>query len=58
MCLAVPMEVVEIKDGPYKIEKGPGPEYETVGEFGGMLQIADIEFIAYVNDIANRMGFD
>ncbi|MGC8788629.1 MAG: aldehyde ferredoxin oxidoreductase family protein [Caldisericum sp.] len=60
-CYSCPVackRVVEIKDGPYKIEKGPGPEYETVGEFGGMLQIADIEFIAYVNDIANRMGFD
>ncbi|MEM3713902.1 MAG: aldehyde ferredoxin oxidoreductase family protein [Nitrososphaeria archaeon] len=60
-CYSCPVackRVAEVKDGPYKFEKGPGPEYETVAEFGGMLQIPDIEFIAYVNNIANRMGFD
>jgi len=25
---------VEIKDGPYKGQKGAGPEYEAIGMFG------------------------
>jgi aldehyde:ferredoxin oxidoreductase len=60
-CYACPVackRVIEVKEGPYKTEKGPGPEYETVAEFGAMLQIPDLEFIANVNSIANRMGFD
>jgi len=60
-CYACPVackRVVEVKDGPYKTEKGPGPEFETVAEFGAMLQIPDLEFIAHVNSIANKMGFD
>lgn len=60
-CYACPVackRVVEVRDGPFKTERGPGPEYETVAEFGAMLQIPDLEFIAHVNSIANRMGFD
>jgi aldehyde:ferredoxin oxidoreductase len=60
-CYACPVackRLVEVKEGPYKTEKGPGPEYETVAEYGAMLQIPDLEFVAHVNNIANRMGFD
>ena len=60
-CYACPVackRVVEVKGGPFRTEKGPGPEYETIAEFGAMLQIPDLEFIAHVNSIANRMGFD
>jgi len=48
----------EVKNGPFKIEKGPSPEYETVCAFGSMCMNADIESIAKANDICNRYGMD
>ncbi|MBC2716870.1 MAG: aldehyde ferredoxin oxidoreductase family protein [Desulfobacteraceae bacterium] len=48
----------EVKDGPYKMEKGPSPEYETVGTFGPMCLNTNIESIAKANDICNRYGID
>ncbi|HHY94803.1 MAG TPA: aldehyde ferredoxin oxidoreductase, partial [Firmicutes bacterium] len=37
---------------------GPGPEYETLGALGSMLEIADLEAIAYANELCNRAGLD
>ncbi len=48
----------EVKDGPYKMDKGPSPEYETVGTFGTMCLNKNIESIAKANDICNRYGID
>ncbi len=48
----------EVKDGPFKMEKGPGPEYETVATFGAMCLNPSIESIAKANDICNRYGMD
>jgi aldehyde:ferredoxin oxidoreductase len=48
----------QVKDGPFKIEKGPSPEYETVGTFGTMCLNANIESIAKANDLCNRYGMD
>ena len=48
----------EIKDGPYKFCKGPGPEYETVAAFGTMCLNSSFESISKANDICNRLGMD
>jgi len=48
----------EVKDGPFKMEKGPGPEYETIATFGCMCLNSSIESIAKANEICNRNGMD
>ena len=35
-----------------------GPEYETIYAFGGLCMIHEIEEIAYLNDICDRLGMD
>ncbi|MHA1670395.1 MAG: aldehyde ferredoxin oxidoreductase family protein [Promethearchaeota archaeon] len=49
---------IEIKEGPYKIENAAGAEYETTAAFGAMCLISDVEAIAYLNDLCNKMGID
>lgn len=48
----------EVKDGPFKMEKGPGPEYETIATFGTMCLNSNIESVAKANEICNRFGMD
>ena len=48
----------EVKDGPFKFPKGPGPEYETVAAFGTLCLNPSIESIGKANDICNRYGMD
>jgi aldehyde:ferredoxin oxidoreductase len=48
----------EVKDGPFQMEKGPGPEYETIATFGTMCLNSSIESIAKANEICNRYGMD
>jgi aldehyde:ferredoxin oxidoreductase len=35
-----------------------GPEYETIYAFGGLCQVREIEEIAYLNDLCDRLGLD
>jgi aldehyde:ferredoxin oxidoreductase len=49
---------VEVKEGPYKVSEAAGPEYETVAAFGSNCLNANIESIAYLNDLCNQMGLD
>jgi aldehyde:ferredoxin oxidoreductase len=48
----------EVKEGPFKFKKGPGPEYETIGTFGTMCLNPSIESIGKANEICNRYGMD
>lgn len=48
----------EVKAGPFKMKKGPGPEYETVATFGTLCLNADIESVAKANEMCNRFGMD
>jgi aldehyde:ferredoxin oxidoreductase len=48
----------EVKDGPFKMSKGPSPEYETVVSFGSLCLNENIESIAKANEICNRYGMD
>jgi len=49
---------VAITEGPYTINEAAGPEYETVAAFGSMCLNSNIESIAFLNDLCNRMGVD
>ncbi len=60
-CHACPIgcgKAVEVKDGPYAGTWGEGPEYETLCGFGSNLQCADLNAIAYMNDLCNRHALD
>jgi aldehyde:ferredoxin oxidoreductase len=48
---------VRIPKGRFAYE-GPGPEYETLGAFGSMLLIDDLEALAWVGEMCNRYGLD
>lgn len=50
--------VVAVKDGPYKTEEGPGPEYETCCTFGTMIMNYDLAAVIKANELCNRYGMD
>ncbi|MGD0820769.1 MAG: aldehyde ferredoxin oxidoreductase family protein [Desulfomonilia bacterium] len=59
-CFACPIACgrhVDIKTGKYAI-KGEGPEYESIGTFGSMCDISDIEAITYAHILCNDLGLD
>jgi aldehyde:ferredoxin oxidoreductase len=60
-CFACPIECgrgTEIRDGKYTGHKGEGPEYETVGTFGGMCLVNDLEAITMAGYLCNDYGVD
>ena len=50
--------VVEIKEGPYKMEESAGPEYETLALFGPNCMIDDLGPVCKANELCNRYGID
>lgn len=48
----------EVKEGRHRGLKIEGPEYETIYAFGGLCMVHEIEEIAYLNDICDRLGLD
>jgi aldehyde:ferredoxin oxidoreductase len=50
--------LVEIKEGPYKLERTDGPEYETVAALGSLLLIGDLEAVSYMGHLCNCLGVD
>jgi aldehyde:ferredoxin oxidoreductase len=60
-CYACPIgcgKAIEVQEGPYAGVSGEGPEYETLAGFGGNLLIDDLNAIARMNDLCNRLGLD
>ncbi len=60
-CFACPIECgrgTEIREGKYAGHKGEGPEYETVGTFGGMCAVSDLEAITMAGYLCNDYGLD
>jgi aldehyde:ferredoxin oxidoreductase len=57
-CPVACKRVVSVKEGPYKAEEGPGPEYETLASFGSMLMIDDLAGLIKINEACNRYGVD
>jgi len=49
---------VKQAEGPYAIEEGPGPQYETIGAFGSLMVIENMAAILKMNEMANRYGMD
>lgn len=49
---------IEITEGPYKLSKTDGPEFETLASLGTNLMIDDLEAVSYANHKANDYGID
>jgi aldehyde:ferredoxin oxidoreductase len=49
---------VKVDEGPYKMEEGAGPEYETMGAFGTMCMISNQAAVNKANELCNRAGLD
>ncbi|MFW6369353.1 MAG: aldehyde ferredoxin oxidoreductase C-terminal domain-containing protein [Myxococcota bacterium] len=47
-----------MKEGPYKVEKGPGSEYEAAASLGTLLLIDDRNANQKANELCNRLGMD
>jgi len=61
-CFACPVSCKRVVE---KLERQPalradygGPEYETVGSLGSMCGVADLEAVAYANQLCNAYGLD
>jgi len=57
-CPIVCKRVVEVDHGPYTVEKGPGPEYETGIALGAMLLNESLVGLLKANELCNRLGLD
>jgi aldehyde:ferredoxin oxidoreductase len=60
-CYACPIgckPVVAVDTPVYAVAKGPGPEYETCAAFGTMIMNANLDALAYINSLCNRLGLD
>lgn len=57
-CPIVCKRVVEIKDHPFALEEGPGPEYETGVSLGALLLNKDLPGLLKANELCNRLGLD
>lgn len=58
-CVVKCKRVVEIKDGPHKVDpRYGGPEYETLGTFGSYCGIDDLAAISLANQICNEYAVD
>ncbi len=60
-CWACPIgckRVVKVDEGPFKLEQGAGPEYETICMLGTNLMNGDVASVAKGNELCNRYGMD
>jgi aldehyde:ferredoxin oxidoreductase len=59
-CYACPISccrVSVVKSGPYAC-KGEGPEYETIGAFGGMCALDNLEAVTFAHNLCDDYGLD
>ncbi len=60
-CEACPIgckRVVKVDEGPYRVEEGPGPEYETATAFGPLLMNDNMPTVLKLSEKVNRYGVD
>jgi aldehyde:ferredoxin oxidoreductase len=58
-CVVRCKRIVEITDGPYKVDPlYGGPEYETLATFGSYCGVSDLAAVSYANQICNMYGVD
>ncbi|MCP4614585.1 MAG: aldehyde ferredoxin oxidoreductase family protein [Planctomycetes bacterium] len=50
--------VCKVTEGPFAMEEGPGPEYETCCTFGTLLGNSDLAGVCKANELCNRLGLD
>ncbi len=50
--------IVQVKEGSYQTEEGPGPEYETCCAFGTLIMNYDLAAVIKANELCNRYGMD
>lgn len=50
--------IMDVKEGPYAVEDGHKPEYETLCMFGTLTLNDNLESIIKINEICNRAGLD
>jgi aldehyde:ferredoxin oxidoreductase len=57
-CSVACKRVVEVKEGPFAVPKGPGPEYETIVAFGALLGSMDLAACCKAGRVCNDLGLD
>jgi len=58
-CVVRCKRVVEITDGPYKVDpRYGGPEYETIATMGSYCGVSDLAAVCYANQLCNMYGMD
>jgi aldehyde:ferredoxin oxidoreductase len=50
--------IVEVKDGPFAVPEGPGPEYETIVSFGTLIGSIDLAAACKAGHVCNELGMD
>jgi aldehyde:ferredoxin oxidoreductase len=57
-CFMACGRMTRITKGRHKDLQLEGPEYETIYAFGGICMIKEMEEVAYLNDLCDRLGMD
>jgi len=57
-CSIACKRVVEVKEGPFAVPEGSGPEYETIVAFGTLMGSIDLAAACKAGRICNDMGVD
>ncbi|NMB75721.1 MAG: aldehyde ferredoxin oxidoreductase family protein [Myxococcales bacterium] len=57
-CPIASKRVMKCDSEPYRMEVGPGPEYETAAAFGSLCENADAPAVLRANELCNRFGMD
>lgn len=57
-CFMACGRLARLKNGRHKNLQLEGPEHETIYSFGGLCMIEEMEEVAYLNDLSDRLGMD
>ena len=57
-CSIACKRIVSVKEGPFAIPEGPGPEYETIVSFGSLLGSMDLAATCKAGRLCNDLGMD
>lgn len=57
-CSIACKRVVRVADGPFAVDNGPGPEYETIVSFGALLGSMDLAATCKAGRVCNEAGMD
>ena len=57
-CAVACKRIVQIDEGPFALDEGPGPEYETVVAFGSLQGSSDLAAVCKASRVCNDLGMD